>query len=338
MNVAHTFRRFLQKIARHRGYAIVPESRLYEWQHPLFSGWASPQVELPTSAREYLRSENPRLKELRARYAKCPSEVTTPAVWHAGYVSNEDLVHFRGDNAYVWQTGGGNMNPMGYALSYFYLKSIDKLDLFERLEEDGCFGNHVESIENRAVSRDLLDSIAEINFLERHLALSTRSKLNILDIGAGYGRLAHRMTRALPQISNYLCTDAIPESTFLCDYYLRFRSTADTAPARAVLLDEIEQTLSEQPIDIALNIHSFSECTVEAVEWWLSLLARHKVRHLMIVPNGNGPLHTNDGTDLAPIIHRHGYRLVVREPKFGDALVQQYGINPAHHHLFDRQD
>ena len=52
----------------------------------------------------------------------------------------------------------------------------------------------------------------------------------MLDIGAGYGRLAHRMSAAFPQLEDYCCVDAVPESTFLSEYYLRHRGC--TPPAR----------------------------------------------------------------------------------------------------------
>jgi hypothetical protein len=105
----------------------------------------------------------------------------------------------------------------------------------------------------------------------------------VLDIGAGYGRLAHRMLTALPNIRDYYCTDAVPVSTFLSEYYLQYRELGDRA--HVIPLDEIENTLKEQPVQLAINIHSFSECGTAAIDWWVKLLAKSKVRHLMIVPN-----------------------------------------------------
>jgi 2-polyprenyl-3-methyl-5-hydroxy-6-metoxy-1,4-benzoquinol methylase len=67
------------------------------------------------------------------------------------------------------------------------------------LEEDDDFGAEVFDFHGKVVSRDLLDSIIEINFLDRHLGFSSRRAVNVLDIGAGYGRLAHRMATAFPK-------------------------------------------------------------------------------------------------------------------------------------------
>src|SRR5207253_2638738 len=138
-------------------------------------------------------------------------------------------------------------------------------------------------IAGHTVSRDLLDSIIELDFLDRHLGLLNRRAVTILDIGAGYGRLAHRATAVVPGLTEYFCTDAIPHSTFLCEFYLRFRRA--TQKTQVVALDQIDQILNDREIDIAVNIHSFSECRLEAIAWWTSRLARSRIEHLFVVPN-----------------------------------------------------
>ena len=74
---------------------------------------------------------------------------------------------------------------------------------------------------------------------------------------------------------------------------------------------------------------------------WLSLLARHEVEYLMLVPNacghGGRRLENNDGRDFSDIIERHGYRLLAMEPKYRDPIVQENAINPTFHHLFRLQ-
>ena len=52
-------------------------------------------------------------------------------------------------------------------------------------------------------------------------------------------------------------------STFVSDYYLRFRNASK---AVVVPLDEIETWLTSQKVDIAINIHSFSECQLSAID------------------------------------------------------------------------
>ncbi|GAI98837.1 unnamed protein product, partial [marine sediment metagenome] len=132
---------------------------------------------------EYLQLNNPRLQDLQARYSVFSNEVTAPLVWTDACVRPDDILYFRGDNAYVWQLRGPNMNIMAYALTTFYVKSIDQLRLLELLEEDEFFGNYTFRIDNILISRDLLDSIMEIYFLEKHLSLSISKDMTILDIG-----------------------------------------------------------------------------------------------------------------------------------------------------------
>ena len=149
------------------------------------------------------------------------------------------------------------------------------MDLLDRLDEDGAFGCWTFRYPGHPLySRDLLESVNEINFLERELSLSARASLSVLDIGAGYGRLAHRMTRRRRNLADYCCVDAIPDSTFLCDYYLGHRGARlplgrcrSTSSAR----------LRPRSFDLAVNIHSFPECTLEAVAWWLQLVAQLEI-------------------------------------------------------------
>jgi putative sugar O-methyltransferase len=306
----------LNSLLEYRDYKLIDSRLLYGWQKSPEVKPAYNRSALPEGASDYLHKNNPKLDYLNKKYDTFNTEVTTPLVWTDAHVKPDDVVYFRGDNAYVWQLRGQNMNIMGYALTTYYVKSIDRL-----------------------ISRDLLDSIMEIYFLEKHLNISTSSKTTILDIGAGYGRLAHRMASAIPQISSYLCTDAVAISSFISDYYIKFRKLEKIA--KVIGLDAVEKTLDEEPVDIAINIHSFSECKLSAIDWWLSLLSRYKVRYLMIVPNagdhGGDRLLTHENEDFGQVIEKYGYKLIAKEPKFRDPVVQTFGINPTYHYLFELQ-
>lgn len=337
MSLRYKIKQLINIVLRRFGHEIAESNLLYDWQK---AGYAPPRrtdTPLPDGAQAYLRPDNPRLKDLQQRYARFNSTVTTPSVWTDDLVKSDDIQYFRGDNAYVWQLRGQNMSEINYVLTKYYVNSIDKLGLLDKLTEDNYFGAFDFSIDSKTVSRDLLDSIIEINFLEKHLNLSARNNLCVMDIGAGYGRLAHRMTSALPNISTYLCTDAVAYSTFISEYYLRFRKLGEKT--KVVPLDEIETTLEHQPVDIAINIHSFSECTMAAINWWLSLLTKHQVRYFMIVPNaglhGGQSLLTNEGHDIQKVVEAQGYRLIAKEPKYRDPAVQQFGLNPTYFYLFE---
>jgi hypothetical protein len=331
--------RMLNSALARRGKMIVPLECLYEWQRKPVLGPVYNPAPIPESARTYLSKDNPRLLDLQRRYAKCDSMVIVSATWTDDYLRAEDLRYFRGDNIYVWQvrggpyTAGGNYHEMGQALAAHYAKFIDRAGLFDRLAEDGAFGAFMFDVAGRTVSRDLTDSVIELDFLDRHLDLLRRSNVSILDIGAGYGRLAYRTTMAAPGVRQYLCVDAIAHSTFLSEFYLAYRAADRT---RVVPLDEVAATLGAEQIDIAININSFSECRVEAIEWWVSRTARWGVRRFMVSCMSD-ELRTNHGVEFSSIFARHRYRLVVREPKYRDPPVQRYAIAPGYYFLFELQ-
>lgn len=290
--------------------------------------------------RAVLRPDNPGLQALRQRYAGLPEVVGTSSVWRPGHIAPEELLYFRGDNGYVWQFQDNN-TPEKYLLTYFYLKTIDSLGLLDVFTEDGDYGVFTfptgdtdRDGNEKFVSRDVLDSVSELLFLERVLQISNRPGLKVLDIGAGYGRLAHRAVTALDNIDTYFCIDAIPESTFLSSYYL---SSKDSERTRVVAFDD-QQDLVPGTIDLAVNIHSFSECAIEAVDYWVSRCAELEVEHLFIVPDmsaeGGNALRLVNGTDFKPLLAKHGYLLQHAEPKYGNFEVQKHGVSPAWYYLF----
>jgi hypothetical protein len=288
--------------------------------------------------RAALRATNPELQTLRQRYAGVSDNIGTSPVWRR--ITAEDLLYFRGDNAYVWQFQENN-TPEKHLLTYLYLKTIDTLSLLDVLTEDGDYGvftfptGETDEVGNEiSVSRDLLDSACELLFLERMLQISRRAGLKVLDIGAGYGRLAYRAVTALDNIDTYFCIDAIPESTFISQYYLSRKGAVRT---RVVAFDD-QEDLVPGTIDLALNIHSFSECAIEAVDYWISRCAELKIEYLFIVPDtseeGGEALRLGYGTDFRPLLAQHGYHLFHAEPKYGNPAVQKYGVSPAWYYLF----
>jgi putative sugar O-methyltransferase len=297
---------------------------------------------LPDGAASYLRPDNPRLRELKQKYECLNHPAADRSFWSEEFISREvNLQYFRGDNAYLWQRRDLNTS-IHYLLATYYLQSIDVLRLLDKLDEDGLFGAYVYNFNDRLrVSRDLLDSIAEIYFLERNLGISNLQHVNILDIGAGYGRLAHRAVKALPNIGTYFCVDSVAESTFIAEYYLQFRQVNDRAAV--IPLYEIEEALATKQIDVALNIHSFTECSASAVDAWLEVLRRQRVRFLVVIPNGESHGGTkllsrerNDSrVDFLPLIQAKGYKMVIKEPKYLDLSVQRHGPSPTFHYLFE---
>jgi len=295
---------------------------------------ASPEAPiLPPGAASVLRPDNPRLTDLTRRYRNHPACVSS--VWSDRVIGQVDLHRFRGDNPYVWQHRY-DTGRVHYALTYLYAQQHDPLGLLGTLTEDRLFGVHTVDIDGTVISRDLLDSVIELGFLEEELGLSSIAQPTILDIGAGYGRLAHRATSAI-EGTTYLCTDAVPLSTFLSEYYVGFRQIPR---ARVLPLDEVTEDLKGRRIDLAVNVHSFGECPLQSIRWWLDLLAANDVRNLMIVPNGEQLLSSEASgmhLDFRPLIEERGFKLTVTRPKFHHSpTVQSEGVFPTSHWLFHR--
>ncbi len=321
----------LKNTLRKFGFELVPRVSVYDWQI-LGLQRDSFDIYLPDDARSYLSPTNPILKEYQERFRSSDYPIKEISLWTEDRVKAEDILYFRGHNAYVFQEGRFNRNILGYLLAYYYIKTIDHRRLLHTLEEDNAFGAITYSIDGKQVSRDLLDSILEIYFLDSHLKLSEKPVFNILDIGAGYGRSAHRMVKAFPNLTKYYCTDAIAVSTFIAEYYLKFRGIEDIA--KILPLDRIKDEIIQDSIDLAVNIHSFSECTLTAIEWWLMLLKENQIPYLMIVPNSGTDLLTQEKEDFRNLVEKYGYDLIAMEPKYKDPVVQKYALNPDYFHLF----
>lgn len=299
-------------------------------------------VPLPAGAESYLRDDNPRLVELRAAYGALDLPVVEGSRWAAQHVESFlDLRRFRGETLITWHY---RELPRITALKYFVLLSDvarrDDRGLLRSLEEDGAFGCWTFEYPGWGrVSRDLLESVNELAFLERELRLSDRERFRVLDIGAGYGRLAHRGVSAYPNCADWCCVDAVPESTFVAEYYLHHRGVAP--PARVVPLHELDAALEPGSFDLALNIHSFPEMPLAAIRWWVEQLARLEVPRLLVVPNEPERLRSleTDGStrDFAPVLAEHGYELRAVEPVVADPAAAELVRLHDRFHLYERR-
>ena len=208
MSLTRTIAERLNPVLRMMGAQLVGNKQLEHYQKvrdkylpeiPEPGDLAEP----PPEAREYLQIENPRLVELRQRYQQYKCAATSPSIWTQSHVSLIDLAHFRSDNPYVFQRFDSN-GEVAHALTTYYLQRKDTLGLLERLREDRVSRDQTFDFESRfLVSRDLLDSINEINFLERTIGIASgtgfecsrhRSGLRSLCSSSNGGRAWHRQS------------------------------------------------------------------------------------------------------------------------------------------------
>ncbi len=333
MTLSRILRGSVRRAIRRAGYDII---RLSPEEQAVYA--ERERLDSTTTLASVFGPELAKLDELRARYSRVKLPIALHSVWgaRAGASGGSpdighgglDLRYFRSDNAYVWSyaTSSQRLAKLTYFIFMQETLRKDSMRLLQRLREDGAFGClSVEFDGGGRISRDLLESVIELNFLHRHWGILTAGNLRVLDIGAGYGRLAHRMLEATDGVVSYTCVDAVPESTFLSDFYLRHRGLGGCA--RVLPMDELEQQLRPGEYDLALNVHSFSECTYTAVDWWLRKVREIGVRRLMIVPNDERRFLTAeaDGTrrDFAPLLKELGYRIVATEPVYDDPLVRR---------------
>jgi ubiquinone/menaquinone biosynthesis C-methylase UbiE len=297
-------------------------------------------VSITTAIGSYLSEINPRLSELRGMYAALSKshDALRHTRWTDEYVSREVVLsRFRDDGAFMWQRKDHNL-PVHYLCTYYFARAQYPL-LMTKCTEDDLFGVFSMRVDGQYVTRDRLDSVMELSFLTRQLKLNESQQFTMLDIGSGYGRLAYRIAQCFPH-ANILCTDAIPDSLFLCEFYLRFRGVADAVTI--LPLGEVETKLRTSRVDVAVAINSLSECSGSAIRWWLSLLSSNNVPYLFVVPHrgfseGREIMSVEDGAarvDLAQCAEEYGYVRIALEPKYCDPHLQRHGISPTHYHLF----
>lgn len=159
------------------------------------------------------------------------------------------------------------------------------------------------------VSRAWLETNREIDIISQHVDING---LSILDVGAGYGRLASVLSK---HVKNYIATDAVEISTSICKYYTQLYN----APVQVMSLSDLfiaYKTNTLPKFDLAINVHSWNECNKDTIEQWLNFLKDIKVPYLFTVA------HPTDNVS---------YYGAYRGGNFKPLLEQQYNL--LHHSL-----
>jgi hypothetical protein len=180
---------------------------------------------------------------------------------------------------------------------------IPAFDRFGRLRDVSHGARTVYTKTFGPLTRQWLDSNTELWFLNKHGLLGH----SVLDIGAGYGRLA---VSAAPYVKQYWCTDGVPVSRKACqmhvDSYVHSGNVHVLSPA---------ELLEQKPkCEVAVNIHSWNECSFAAIAGWLEILAILKVPYLFTVSHGQ--LENNN----AYLCHQAG------TPSFRPLLEEKYDL------------
>lgn len=228
--------------------------------------------------------------------------------WKDGHERNIDRDRFRGHEQYLGQHG------YPYRAMVEHVRGTSRAGWIEELGEDGAFDCPTEVVDGMTVSRDLLDSIVEIGFLLDAGVVLSGAKWaqggRVLDIGAGYGRLAHRLVQATDDCTVW-CVDAIPVSTAVCERYVQHRRIS--AGVTVVTVETLN--LLAPRFDLAVNVHSWSECAIYEVRGWLDVLDQLNVPRLFHIPHFaslgcNDPVRgSGNGESYRPDLEARGWRL-----------------------------
>ncbi len=225
--------------------------------------------------------------------------------------------------------------PKNYALTAAYIEGIDEFNLLDKFIDDGAYGCiRIRLADNFIVCRDQLDSILELYFLIECLQLKESDTLKLIDIGAGYGRFAHRFVTTFPNAFVY-AADAVPHSTFFCDYYMQYRGI--TEKVKPICIYDLTK-IDDKNINIATNIHSWSECPIEAIEDSVRIIKELGIDYLFFVPHSEPAfsLEINGSHKLIePVFKKYGFNLVTKRKKFHKSrLLDLRGIFNSTYHLY----
>lgn len=162
-----------------------------------------------------------------------------------------------------------------------YIKRRDPEGLLQRLEEPRI-GNPIElRDDHKLISQDLANSVQEYYFMQPYVKKIQKNSLNIVEVGAGYGRLGYVLVNTLN--CKYIVFD-IPPALYIAQKYLTTifpdKRIFSFRPINS--FDEIKEELEQSDIafftinqikffpenfcDLSINISSLHEMTIEQRE------------------------------------------------------------------------
>ncbi len=171
---------------------------------------------------------------------------------------------------------------------YEFVKKVDKFNIFNNIKEPQ-FGNpFLISYDSRIISQDLCNSVHEFYSIVNNL--NSTKRLNIAEIGAGYGRTAYVFLKELPA-STYCIID-IPPALYISQYYLskvfpkehiffykpfsnysNIKKEFESSRIRFLMPHQIE-LLPSKSINLFINISSLHEMRVEQIKNYFNQIER----------------------------------------------------------------
>jgi putative sugar O-methyltransferase len=193
-------------------------------------------------------------------------------------------------------------NPRYFqALHHVYWSALEKRDelgLLKTIEEPELGGGDTVTVHGRRFTIDLLQSIDEFYRMREVMGWKADDHVTFVEIGAGYGRLAYVVLKAMPN-ARYVIFD-LPESLLLSQYYLTSLFPNDSAllyPDSAEAPDAAKRmaesrmvfglphqlrTLARGTVDMVVNIYSFMEMSSPQVAAYFDAIEAIDPRALYI--------------------------------------------------------
>jgi putative sugar O-methyltransferase len=213
-------------------------------------------------------------------------------------------------------------------LLWHYVSCQDTIGLHQTLEEPRVGDPLPIRLGNRTLSEDLANSVHEwLRVSRASLDLGLAKHRRVVEIGAGYGRLAYVFLVA--GSCQYVIVDIAP-TLFLASWYLQ-----NTFPHRRIFkyrfferFDDVRaefeaanicflgshqlELLPDRYFDIALSISSFQEMTADQVNYYKTLMER-KTKHIVYLKQRTASINESDGASLewADYVLRKPWRLVL---------------------------
>lgn len=143
------------------------------------------------------------------------------------------------------------------AYLYDYVRKVDHRNLLVKISEPK-FGNpFLIMYRNNLISQDLCNSMHEFYSITDNLEL--KSKFNVAELGAGYGRLAYVFLKALPE-SKYCIID-IPPALYISQEYFK-------------------KVFPDKKLFLFRSFHNFKEIEKEFNESQIRFILPHQVRYI----------------------------------------------------------
>lgn len=175
---------------------------------------------------------------------------------------------------------------------YNYVKETDRLGLLDKLPEPLEGNPFIVKYQDKLISQDLCNSVSEFYSINQGLndGLVKSLKIDVCEVGAGYGRLAYVYLKVFPRTS-FTIVD-IPTALYLSQVYIKkifpsekifyfrpfkafkeIKKEFEAARIRFIMTPQLG-FLPNRMFDQVINISSLHEMTREQIKYYLGEIDR----------------------------------------------------------------